>query len=139
MFGCEFRNGRAKSAPKLKEDPGAGGKALLKVAEDTNHPDDQETIHWDGRVFPVTEVEYPDGTRQLVPEALDHDEAVLPHLCQLLDSIFPKAVAVDADPEAEDATDAFEERGRELGRSLPPRRAARRAAADSEEASLLYV
>ena len=83
-------------------------------------------MDWDNYRYPAMEVEYYDGVKLVMPEARDHDVAILPHQHIEVDHFFPRALAVDDALETMEERDHHEVRGEALGRSLPPRRAARR-------------
>ena len=71
-------------------------------------------MSYGGRDFPCVEYE---GI--LVPEAYDHDPAILPHQHENMEELFPRACvphAADAD-EAVAETDPLEQRGERIGRS----------------------
>ena len=71
-------------------------------------------MSYGGREFPCVEYE---GI--LVPEAYDHDPAILPHQHENMEELFPRAFvphAADAD-EAVAETDPLEQRGERIGRS----------------------
>ena len=125
VFACEFRGGRAVSAPKLKEDTVGGGAILALQPE--------ETIEWDGDTFPAVTVEYSDGSVMKVPDAKEYDGRVLPHMHEDLEAIFPRALAVEEEAEEHGAPCPFVARGEAIGRSLPARRAARRDEAKEAE------
>ncbi len=113
MLGCEFRGGRAATAPKLRSaagtskgemlhisdgDRGCGTApvALTHTARDTvPTPEEQRRclgsamlVEWHGRTFPQAG----DGDEGL-PEAYECSTALLPHLHGDLDEWFPRAHA----------------------------------------------
>ena len=70
------------------------------------------TTH-EGRQFPAVEYE-----GEFVVEAFSHEHDRLPHLHRNLEELFPRAVALREEPEAEDVTPCtFERRGENLGKA----------------------
>lgn len=91
LFGCGYTEGRAATAPKLRQGAGRNEQGKLHMSCGGTGG------------FPKTEV---DG--EWVDEAHLHDERWLPHLAGLvLDQFFPRAEAAvdlgDCDPPHEDA------------------------------------
>ena len=108
LFNCEFRDGRAAGAPKMKKGE-SDAAPLLSVQKECL----EESIDWNGYVYPVETLD-----DQKVPEAYAHIHGIMPHEHDTLDEYFPKAVACDEEPEREEQLDELEVRGRELGRRV---------------------
>ncbi len=105
LFGCQFRGGRAATAPKLKAN---GSTAPLLEVQSEKLTD---SIEWQGFVYPALMVE---GER--LPEAYEHRHDMLPHEHEHLDAYFPKAFACEGREELiDDEEDEMERRGREIG------------------------
>ena len=134
-FGCEYAEGRAETAPKLREATGTSkGELLASVVpnsttpgrrEDANDPEsfvlrlEQEAVaEWDGRRFPATTDEDLPG----MPDAFLCRPGVLPHHHDDLPERFPQlhgcAPLDEADPPTDDS---LEDRGRHLGATKPRR------------------
>ena len=108
LFGCEFRGGRAESAPNLRRGEGTqAGGALEGIEEDTMLAVVGE------RVFDVVVTEYGDCT-----EAKAYGMEQLPHqLGSRIDDVFPKVEVVDETVEDEDGRPSqWEHHGTALGR-----------------------
>ena len=108
LFGCEYRGGRAATAPKARLDAGTSKGELLRLeALGVN------LVEHDGRLFPTTEWE---GER--VVEALPARPELLPHQHEDLIDRFPRAHAcaelLDADPASHDGLEA---RGLQRGKN----------------------
>ncbi len=100
LFGCEFRGGRAESAPRLRSSPGQRAEeSLLAVAE-------SETVLYDGQVYPGVLYE-----GELLPEARRYGQQQLPHMESEFHALFPRAIAVDEEEESEEEEDYLERRG----------------------------
>ena len=112
LFGCEHQEGRAETAPKLREGRG-GGQPVLVAQSGLPRRGEDELVSHDGHRYPRVEFE-----GELVPEAFEHVHNILPHLHQDLAAWFPRATAVteldDEDP-MEDTR--LEERGLARGMS----------------------
>jgi hypothetical protein len=107
LLECEFRGGRATTAPKLRDAEAGPTKELLATEEE-----EYFTEH-DGQEFPAVEFE-----GEFVVEAFVHEHDKLPHLHKNLKELFPKAVAEEEVPEAEDVTPCgLEQRGEQLGKT----------------------
>jgi hypothetical protein len=107
LLDCEFRGGRAATAPKLK-DAEAGPTQELLAAEEEEY-----FIEHEGREFPAVEYE-----GEFVVEAFSHEHDRLPHLHNDLEELFPRAVASKEEKGAEDVTPCeFERRGEQLGKA----------------------
>ena len=107
LLECEFKGGRAATAPKLRDASADPTKELLAVSED------EYFMEHDNRTFPAVEYE-----GEFVAEAYLHDHDNLPHLHANLDALFPRAVASEEEREAEDVTPCtFESRGEALGKA----------------------
>ncbi len=103
LLSCEFRGGRAATAPKLRSPDAAATQELLAA--------DEYYIQHEDRTYPAVEYE-----GEFVVEADAHPHDVLPHLRRELDSLFPRAVAKEEETEGEDANPCgFEARGEALG------------------------
>ena len=95
MLGCEFRGGRAATAPKLRGATGTSKGEMLHIGGDVPLPEAQRRslsdallVSWHGQVFPQAG----DGDAGL-PEAYECSPALLPHLHRDLDEWFPRAQA----------------------------------------------
>ena len=107
LMECEFRGGRAESAPKLRDQHAGPTKELLNVQEEEYH------IEQEGRVFPA--VEYEGG---FVAEAYLHQHDELPHMHANLEELFPRAITAAEEAEGEDVTPCgFEARGQAIGKA----------------------
>ena len=80
LLSCEFRGGRAATAPRLKN--GGAGPIQELVTAQSEH-----FIQHEEKTFPAVEYE-----GELVVEAYAHTHDLLPHLHRELDSLFPRAV-----------------------------------------------
>ena len=108
LLGCEFRGGRAATAPKLKDAEASPTKELLTAVED------EYFVDHEGRQFPAVEHE-----GEFVVEAYAHQHDTLPHLHDDLEAFFPKAVVKEDEEETEDVEPcSFEKRGERLGKKL---------------------
>jgi hypothetical protein len=107
LLECEFRGGRAATAPKLRDASADPTKELMSVDED------EYFMEHDSRTFPAVEYE-----GEFVAEAYLHDHDNLPHFHANLDALFPRAVASQEEKETEDVTPCtFESRGEALGKA----------------------
>jgi len=107
LLECEFRGGRAASAPKLRDAEAGPTKELLAAEEE------EYFIEHEGQEFPAVEYE-----GEFVVEAFVHEHDKLPHLHKNLGKLFPKAVAPTEEKEAEDVTPCeFERRCEQLGKA----------------------
>ena len=116
LFGCEYREGRAASAPELRQGEGTQAGNQLNVAErawERGQAEDRrvvELVTVDGHEFPRV---LWDG--ETVPEAWSYDQKTLPHLQAAEQDLFPRATAAseagDEDP-AEHCS--LEQRWREI-------------------------
>ena len=107
LLECEFRGGRAATAPKLRDAEAGPTKELLAAEQE------EYFIEHEGQEFPAMEYE-----GEFVVEAFIHEHDKLPHLHSNLEKLFPKAVASAEEREAEDVTPCgFERRGEELGKA----------------------
>ena len=105
LFGCEYRGGRAESAPQLRQTAGTRAEESLL----TTLPG-HRVLH-DGRWWAATEGEY-----GLVPEAKPCPVNFLPHeMGAEMDELFPRAIACEAEEESEEDDDDLERFGIELG------------------------
>ena len=108
LLECEFRGGRAETAPKLRDAEAGPTKELLATEEE------EYFIDHEGRQFPAVEHE-----GEFVVEAYAHQHDTLPHLHANLEALFPKAVAEQEEEETEDVEPCtFEKRGERLGKQL---------------------
>ena len=108
LLSCEFRGGRAASAPKLKN--GADGPIQELLTAENEY-----FIQHEDKTFPAVEYE-----GEFVVEAYAHTHDVLPHLHREIDSLFPRAVAKEEEEEGEDVSPCgFEQRGETLGKAVP--------------------
>ena len=106
LLSCEFRGGRAATAPKLRNE-GAGPTQELLAAEN------EYFIQHEEKTFLAVEYE-----GEFVVEAYAHTHDLLPHLHRDMESLFPRAVAKEEEKEGEDATPCgFEVRGEALGKA----------------------
>ena len=113
LLSCEFRGGRAATAPRLRNE-GAGPIQELLTAQS------EHFIQHEEKTFPAVEYE-----GELVVEAYAHTHDLLPHLHPELDSLFPRAVAREAEEEGEDTSRCgYEQRGERLGKAVPKTKAA---------------
>ena len=107
LLDCEFRGGRAATAPKLRDAEAGPTKELLTAEEG-----EYFTTH-EGREFPALEYE-----GEFVVEAFSHEHDRLPHLHRDLEELFPRAMSLRHEKEAEDVTPCtFERRGEDLGKA----------------------
>ena len=124
LFSCEFRGGRARTAPKLRDSAGSSSPGtahpLLEVSPALDDAG-VDMMNWDGHAYAITAVEFSDGAKMNVPEARDHNVAILPHQHANVGHYFPRAKAVAEELEVTESADAMMERGEALGRSMPPR------------------
>ena len=105
LLECEFRGGRATTAPKLRDAEAGPTKELLVTEQE------EYFIEHEGQEFPAVEYE-----GEFVVEAFAHEHDKLPHLHSNLEKLFPRAVASTEEKEAEDVTPCgFERRGEALG------------------------
>ena len=112
LFNCEYKNGRAASAPKLREGVGADHSGLLAIQRDLY--DDKELIDWHGYRYPKKFDEY---MQEYVPEAYYHRPELLPHEHPDLDRMFPRAYAAPALDDGEIVVpDELERRGEAIGK-----------------------
>ena len=109
LLGCEHATGRAALAPKLREATGTQKGELLEIQKEVC---EYTLMAWDGHEYPKGNFDGED-----VPEAFEYDVSVLPHYQADLESIFPRAVAIDPmeDRDPHDNCD-LEKRGAEIGR-----------------------
>ncbi len=115
LFGCEYREGRAASAPELKRGEGTQAGTQLSVTEkawEHGQAEDRRVVELmavDGHEFPRV---LWDG--ESVPEAWSYDQRTLPHMQEAEKDLFPRATAA---PEASDEDPpercGLEQRGRE--------------------------
>ncbi len=107
LFGCQYRDGRAATAPQLRQATGTSkGESLLQVAQNL-----ERVISWGGRTFPAVE-----DQGELLPEAYLHDISRLPHLHEDYEFVFPAAQAAMEKLEMEIPEDGqLEDRGIQLG------------------------
>ena len=106
LLSCEFRGGRAATAPKLRSPDAAATQELLAA--------DEYYIQHEDRTYLAVEYE-----GEFVVEAYAHTHDVLPHLHRNLDSLFPRAIAKEEETEGEDATPCgSEQRGEALGKAV---------------------
>ena len=106
LLSCEFREGRAATAPKLRDEGAGPTQELLAV--------DEYFIQHEEKTFPAVEYE-----GEFVVEAYAHTHDLLPHLHKELESLFPRAVAKEEEQEGEDVTPCgFESRGETLGKKV---------------------
>ena len=97
LFGCEYRDGRAATAPQLRSAPGTeAGESLLKL--DLLRANQAEVLEATGRIevagymFPTVAWE-----GQQVVEAYSYPMTVLPHqMGRDMAKLFPQAVAAPA-------------------------------------------
>jgi len=105
LLSCEFRGGRAATAPKLRSPDAAATQELLAA--------DEYYIQHEEKTFPAVEYE-----GEFVVEAYAHTHDILPHLHRELNSLFPRAVAREEEAEGEDTSPCgFETRGEALVKS----------------------
>jgi hypothetical protein len=103
LLSCEFRGGRAATAPRLRDEGAAATQELLTA--------DEYFVQHEEKTFPAVEYE-----GEFVVEAYAHTHDKLPHLHENLEDLFPRAVAVEEEEEGEDTTPCtFEVRGEALG------------------------
>ena len=108
LLSCEFRGGRAASAPRLR-DEAAGPIQELLAAQGEYFMQHEE------RTFPAVEYE-----GEFVVEAYAHTHDLLPHLHRELNSLFPRAIAEEEEAEGEDTSPCgYEQRGESLGKAVP--------------------
>ncbi len=94
LFGCEYREGRAASAPELRRGEGTQAGNQLNVAErawERGQAEDRRVVELmtvDGHEFPRV---LWDG--ETVPEAWSYDQKTLPHLQAAEQDLFPRAMA----------------------------------------------
>ena len=119
LFGCRYAEGRAKGAPLLRRDAGVSHMGIL--ACDMVYETEGDTIEQDGRRYPATRMEGPQGDGdggELVAEAYLHDVRCLPHCIQGdLGDLFPRAKACRELEEVQEPVDDMEEYGRRIGQS----------------------
>ena len=97
LLACEFRGGRAATAPRLRNEGVAAAQELLAA--------DEYFVQYEEKTFPAVGCE-----GEFVVEAYAHNHELLPHLHEDLGDLFPRAVAVQ-DEEGEDTTPCtFEKR-----------------------------
>ena len=107
LLSCEFRGGRAATAPKLRNE-GVGPTQELLAAEN------EHFIQHEEKTFPAVEYEW-----EFLVEAYAHTHDILPHLHKELNSLFPRAVAREEEAEGEDSSPCgFESRGEALGKAV---------------------
>ena len=105
LLSCEFRGGRAATAPRLRDEGAAATQELLTA--------DEYYMQHEEKTFPAVEYE-----GEFVVEAYAHTHDLLPHLHRDMESLFPRAVAKEEEKEGEDAAPCgFEIRGETLGRA----------------------
>ena len=105
LLSCEFREGRAATAPKLRDEGAGPTQELLAV--------DEYFMQHENKTFPAVEYE-----GEFVVEAYAHTHDLLPHLHEELENLFPRAVAKEEETEDEDATPCgFEVRGEAIGKA----------------------
>ncbi|MBV61870.1 MAG: hypothetical protein CMH65_11270 [Nevskiales bacterium] len=132
-FGCEYAEGRAESAPKLREATGTSkGEMLAGVTSQDATGDIEEYVLqveqealtvWNGHTFPTTTEDEHAG----MPDAFPCRPGVLPHHHHDITARFPQihsCAPLDDDDPPDD--DSLEARGRRLG-ATKPRRAPPRA------------
>ena len=85
LLSCEFRGGRAATAPKPRKE-GAGPTQGLLAA------DNEYFIQHEEKTFPAVEYE-----GEFVVEAYAHTHDILPHLHRELESLFPRTVPKDGE------------------------------------------
>ena len=108
LLSCEFRGGRAASAPRLRNE-GAGPIQELLAAQG------EYFIQHEERTFPAVEYE-----GEFVVEAYAHTHDLMPHLHSEFESLFPRAIAKEEEAEGEDASPCgYEQRGESLGKAVP--------------------
>ena len=119
LFGCVYRDGRAATAPQLRETKGTeAGEALLKVGlQRLNTAEEQlteTTMKLDGHVFRAVQWE-----GLTVAEAHSYDMRVLPHQVEGgIDGKFPRAVPAPAQSDEDlEGVSELERRGLEIGKS----------------------
>ena len=105
LFGCEYRGGRAESAPQLRHTAGTRAEESLLTADPSSR-----VLH-DGRWWNAVESEY-----GLVPEAKPCPVNTLPHETgDQLEDLFPRAIACAAEEESEEECDELERYGIDMG------------------------
>ncbi len=105
LLSCEFRGGRAATAPKLRSPDAAATQELLAA--------DEYYIQHEEKTSPAVEYE-----GEFVVDAYAHTHDILPHLHRELENLFPRAVAKEQEKEGEDASPCgLEVRGEALGRA----------------------
>ena len=90
LFNCQYTDGRAASAPLLRQELGTQkGDYLLEVQVNQG-----EMVDWHGQLFPTAWTELVKGEPpERVAEAFLHDERKLPHQHADLYERFPRAVS----------------------------------------------
>ena len=107
LFGCEYSDGRPESAPQLRQTSGTRAEEPLL----TTTPE-RQILH-DGRWWTAVE-----GDHGEVPEARPCPVDLLPHETgDMLEQLFPKAVACEAEEESEEGEDTLEVRGVTVGKN----------------------
>ena len=108
LLSCEFRGGRAASAPRLRDEAAGPIQELLATQG-------EYFMQHEERTFPVVECE-----GEFVVEAYAHTHDLLPHLHGELESLFPRAVAKEEEAEGEDTSPCgYEQRGESMGKAVP--------------------
>ena len=137
-FGCEYAEGRAKSAPELRVAIGTTkGELLASVTEDDTEElilqvEMEATTVWDGYRFPTTADEEHAG----MPDAFPCRPGTLPHHHHDLQQRFPQLRSCDPLNDDDPPEDHhLEDRGRNLG-ATKPRRAPTKATAPTHPSPL---
>ncbi len=119
LFGCEYRDGRAATAPQLRSSPGTeAGESLLKLdllrASRTEEQEVTGQVEVEGYMFPTVAWE-----GEQVVEAYSYPMTLLPHqMDRDMARLFPQAVAAPAlgDRDVIGECD-LEQRGLRIGKS----------------------
>ena len=95
LFNCEFRDGRAESAPLLRKQKSTaqGGTVAVATQYDKRKPNDE---HEDGTTTTTHQQRQPSSSIREEDEHPAHDPSYLPHEYpeNEIDELFPAAVAV---------------------------------------------
>ncbi len=111
LFGCEYRGGRADSAPRIRAGVGTSKGELLSCQTESGH-----TVVRRGCVYPATQWEDEAGRTELVPEAHPRRDDLLPHLHADWQARFQAAEACEPLQEIHVPEDeSLEKRGVALG------------------------
>ena len=106
LLGCRYADGRAGTAPKLRQEEGGGRNGSILACEMV-YAVEGPTIVEGGYTYPAVKE---DGV--WIADAYLHDPAVLPHQVPGdLNLLFPKAVAAEEFPEVPEEKDALEQYG----------------------------